>query len=130
MNCDDPVPFLFQKHMYWARRETTKPARAIPFAKARKRPGGADLTLIAWGKWVKKALSAIQQIENAATHCSGSRVRCRIGRPRAARPPPQRPRAAAGARGYKYTKHHGANHGRRNSIGQGCDSSEETGRPY
>ena len=64
MHCDDPVLFLIPKHMFWAERESKQPIRAVPFGKARKRQTGSDLTLIAWGNTVEKALEAIEQIEN------------------------------------------------------------------
>jgi 2-oxoisovalerate dehydrogenase E1 component len=67
MHCEDPVLFLIPKHMFWAERENAEPIRAIPFGKARKRRGGSDVTLIAWGNTVEKALEAIQQIENEAS---------------------------------------------------------------
>src|SRR6266513_2825438 len=67
MHCEDPVLFLIPKHMFWAERESAEPIRAIPFGKARKRQAGSDVTLIAWGNTVEKALEAIQQIENEAS---------------------------------------------------------------
>jgi 2-oxoisovalerate dehydrogenase E1 component len=67
MHCDDPVLFLIPKHMFWAERESTEPIRAVPLGKARKRQTGSDVTLIAWGNTVEKALEAIQQIENEAS---------------------------------------------------------------
>ena len=67
MHCEDPVLFLIPKHMFWAERESAEPIRAIPFGKARKRRGGSDVTLIAWGNTVEKSLEAIQQIENEAS---------------------------------------------------------------
>src|SRR5881394_1224060 len=67
MHCEVPVLFLIPKHMFWAERESAEPIRAIPFGKARKRRGGSDVTLIAWGNTVEKALEAIQQIENEAS---------------------------------------------------------------
>src|SRR5213595_812002 len=66
MHCEDPVLFLIPKHMFWAERESAEPIRAIPLGKARKRQAGTDVTLIAWGNTVEKALEAIQQIENEA----------------------------------------------------------------
>jgi 2-oxoisovalerate dehydrogenase E1 component len=66
MHCEDPVLFLIPKHMFWAERESAEPIRAVPFGKARKRRAGSDVTLIAWGNTVEKALEAIQQIENEA----------------------------------------------------------------
>src|SRR5438270_11641181 len=66
MHSEDPVLFLIPKHMFWAERESAEPIRAIPLGKARKRQAGSDVTLIAWGNTVEKALEAIQQIENEA----------------------------------------------------------------
>jgi 2-oxoisovalerate dehydrogenase E1 component len=67
MHCEDPVIFLIPKHMFWAERESAEPIRAVPFGKARKRQAGSDVTMIAWGNTVEKALEAIQQIENEAS---------------------------------------------------------------
>jgi 2-oxoisovalerate dehydrogenase E1 component len=67
MHCEDPVVFLIPKHMFWAERESAEPIRAVPLGKARKRQAGSDVTLIAWGNTVEKALEAIQQIENEAS---------------------------------------------------------------
>src|SRR5213595_780339 len=67
MHCEDPVLFLIPKHMFWAERESAEPIRAIPLGKARKRQAGSEVTLIAWGNTVEKALEAIQQIENEAS---------------------------------------------------------------
>jgi 2-oxoisovalerate dehydrogenase E1 component len=67
MHCEDPVLFLIPKHMFWAERESAEPIRAIPLGKARKRRTGSEVTLIAWGNTVEKALEAIQQIENEAS---------------------------------------------------------------
>src|SRR5437879_10888142 len=53
--------------MFWAERESWEAIRAIPLGKARKRQNGSDVTLIAWGNTVEKALEAIQQIENEAS---------------------------------------------------------------
>jgi 2-oxoisovalerate dehydrogenase E1 component len=67
MHCEDPVLFLIPKHMFWAERESAEPIRAIPLGKARKRHAGSDVTLIAWGNTVEKALEVIQHIENEAS---------------------------------------------------------------
>src|SRR5437879_10371535 len=67
MHCEEPVLCLIPKHMFWAERESAEPIRAIPLGKARKRQAGSDVTLIAWGNTVEKALEAIQQIENEAS---------------------------------------------------------------
>src|SRR5213075_1031704 len=63
MHCEDPVLFLIPKHMFWAERESKEPVRAVPLGKARKRQTGSDLTLIAWGNTVEKAIEAIEQIK-------------------------------------------------------------------
>src|SRR5438309_725166 len=67
MHCEDPVLFLIPKHMFWAERESAEAIRAVPLGKARKRQAGSNMTLIAWGNTVEKALEAIQQIENEAS---------------------------------------------------------------
>src|SRR5438309_1138530 len=67
MHCEDPVLFLIPKHMFWAERESAEAIRAVPLGKARKRQAGSNVTLIAWGNTVEKALEAIQQIENEAS---------------------------------------------------------------
>src|SRR5437868_10904751 len=63
MHCEDPVLFLIPKHMFWAERESKQPIRAVPLGKARRWQTGSDLTLIAWGNTVEKALEAIEQIK-------------------------------------------------------------------
>jgi 2-oxoisovalerate dehydrogenase E1 component len=67
MHCEDPVLFLIPKHMFWAERESKEPVRAVPLGKARKRQTGSDLTLIAWGNTVEKAIEAIQAIGKEAS---------------------------------------------------------------
>src|SRR5213594_3800303 len=67
MHCEDPVLFLIPKHMFWAEHESAEAIRAVPLGKARKRQAGSNVTLIAWGNAVEKALEAIQQIENEAS---------------------------------------------------------------
>ncbi len=64
MHCDDPVVFLIPKHMFWAEKESDGPVRPVPLGKARKHKSGSDLTLIAWGNTVEKALEAIAQTGN------------------------------------------------------------------
>jgi 2-oxoisovalerate dehydrogenase E1 component len=64
MHCEDPVLFLIPKHMFWAKRESKEPIRAVPLGKARKRQTGSDLTLVAWGNTVEKATEAIDKIQN------------------------------------------------------------------
>jgi 2-oxoisovalerate dehydrogenase E1 component len=66
MHCEDPVLFLIPKHMFWAERESKEPIRAVPLGKARRRQTGSDVTLVAWGNTVEKAIEAIEEIENEA----------------------------------------------------------------
>src|SRR5436189_4387220 len=67
MHCEDPVLFLIPKHMFWAERESAEAIRAVPLGKARKRQAGSNVTLIAWGNTLGKALVRLQQIENEAS---------------------------------------------------------------
>jgi 2-oxoisovalerate dehydrogenase E1 component len=67
MHSDDPVMFLIPKHMLWAERESVEPIRAVPFGQARKRSEGSDVTLVAWGNTVEKALEAMAKIDNEAS---------------------------------------------------------------
>ncbi|HZR77607.1 MAG TPA: thiamine pyrophosphate-dependent enzyme, partial [Chthoniobacterales bacterium] len=62
MQSEDPVLFLIPKHMFWAERESKEPVRAVPFGQARKLRNGADVTLVAWGNTVEKALEALAKI--------------------------------------------------------------------
>ena len=64
MHAEDPVIFLIPKHLLWAEHEYAEPIRAVPLGKARKRTGGSDVTLIAWGNAVEKSLEAIAKVEN------------------------------------------------------------------
>jgi len=64
MHSEDPVLFLIPKHMFWAERESSEPIRAVPFGKARKVCAGEDVTLVAWGNTVEKAVEALAKIDN------------------------------------------------------------------
>ncbi len=63
MHMEDPIVFLIPKHMLWAEKESAGPVEAVPLGKARKRSSGSDLTMVAWGNTMEKALEAIQKIE-------------------------------------------------------------------
>src|SRR5205807_10557782 len=65
MHDEDPVLFLIPKHMFWAERESKQPVRAMPFGQARKFRDGSDVTLVAWGNTVEKAIEAIAKIDNS-----------------------------------------------------------------
>jgi len=64
MHADDPVLFLIPKHMFWAERESAEPIRPVPLGKARKVQDGSDITLVAWGNAVEKAIEALVKIGN------------------------------------------------------------------
>jgi 2-oxoisovalerate dehydrogenase E1 component len=64
MHAEDPVLFLIPKHMFWAERESKEPVRAIPLGQARKHRDGSDVTLVAWGNTVEKALQALAKVGN------------------------------------------------------------------
>ena len=63
MHAEDPVVFLIPKHMLWAEKESSGPIEAVPFGVARKRASGSDVTVVAWGNTMEKALEAIKKIE-------------------------------------------------------------------
>ena len=67
MHCQDPVLFLdSETHVLGGTRKRGADS-GDSAGKARKRQAGSDVTLIAWGDTVEKALEAIQQIENEAS---------------------------------------------------------------
>ena len=67
MHCEDPVIFLIPKHMFWAEQESTEAIRAVPLGRARKRAEGGDVTLVAWGNTVEKALEAMAEMGSDAS---------------------------------------------------------------
>jgi 2-oxoisovalerate dehydrogenase E1 component len=62
MHCEDPTFVLVPKHLLWAEHESKEPVRAVPLGVARKRNAGSDVTLVAWGNTVEKALEALAEI--------------------------------------------------------------------
>src|SRR5947209_7412515 len=62
MHCEDPTFVLVPKHLFWAEHESAEPVRAVPLGVARKRRGGSDVTLVAWGNTVEKSLEALAEI--------------------------------------------------------------------
>ena len=62
MHCEDPTFVLIPKHLLWAEHESAEPVRAVPLGLARKRNSGSDVTLVAWGNTVEKALEALEEI--------------------------------------------------------------------
>ncbi len=67
MHAEDPTFVFIPKHMLWAEHEFAEPIRAIPLGKARTRRCGSDVTLVAWGNTVEKALEAIDQLGSDAS---------------------------------------------------------------
>jgi 2-oxoisovalerate dehydrogenase E1 component len=67
MHSEDPVLFLIPKHMFWAERESTEAIHAIPLGQARKLRDGSDVTVVAWGNTVEKALEALAKVDNEAS---------------------------------------------------------------
>lgn len=58
MHAVDPVVFLVPKHLLWAEREVADPALSVPIGQARRRTIGSDVTVVAWGNTMEKALEA------------------------------------------------------------------------
>src|SRR5262245_14196019 len=59
---EDPVIFLIPKHLLWAEHEYTEAIRAVPLGEAHKLRSGSDVTLVAWGNTVEKALEALDKL--------------------------------------------------------------------
>jgi 2-oxoisovalerate dehydrogenase E1 component len=67
MHCEDPTFVLIPKHMFWAEVEAKEPVKAVPLGVARKRHSGSDVTMVAWGNTVEKALEALEQLGGSAS---------------------------------------------------------------
>jgi 2-oxoisovalerate dehydrogenase E1 component len=59
MHAEDPVIFLAPKHLLWAERAVEDPVLSVPIGQARRRTEGRDVTVIAWGNTMEKALEAV-----------------------------------------------------------------------
>jgi 2-oxoisovalerate dehydrogenase E1 component len=64
MHCEDPTFVLIPKHLLWAEHDYTKPIRAVSLGKARIHQPGSDVTLVAWGNTMEKAIEALEKIGN------------------------------------------------------------------
>lgn len=66
MHAEDVTLFLIPKHMLWAEQDCAAPVRSIPFGSARVCTEGDDLTLVAWGNSVEKAMEAVAELNGEA----------------------------------------------------------------
>src|SRR6476659_1598091 len=67
MHCEDPTFVLIPKHLLWAEHEYDKPIRAVSLGKARLHQPGSDVTVIAWGNKMEKAIEALGRIGSSAS---------------------------------------------------------------
>ncbi|MBI4621901.1 MAG: 2-oxo acid dehydrogenase subunit E2 [Verrucomicrobia bacterium] len=67
MHGDDPTLVLIPKHLLWAEREVKTTVAAVPIGHARRMAGGGDVTVVAWGNTVEKALEAVAQLGDRAS---------------------------------------------------------------
>jgi pyruvate/2-oxoglutarate/acetoin dehydrogenase E1 component len=58
MHGDDPTLVLVPKHMLWAEREVKQAISAVPIGAARRLTEGTEVTVVAWGNTVEKAMEA------------------------------------------------------------------------
>ncbi len=67
MHCEDPVFVLIPKHLLWAEHESKEPIRAVSLGKARLHQPGTDVTLVAWGNTMEKAIEALEKVDAKAS---------------------------------------------------------------
>lgn len=67
MHSEDPVIFLVPKHLLWAEREVSDPVMSVPIGHARRHTEGTDVTLVAWGNTMEKALEAVAKLGDAVS---------------------------------------------------------------
>jgi 2-oxoisovalerate dehydrogenase E1 component len=62
MHCEDPTFVLIPKHLLWAEHEYQRPIRAVSLGKARIHQQGSEVTLVAWGNTMEKAIEALDRL--------------------------------------------------------------------
>lgn len=67
MHSDDPTIFLVPKHLFRQQMEVGADVPAVPFASARIRQEGADVTLVTWGNGTEISLAAAQEVQDVAS---------------------------------------------------------------
>jgi 2-oxoisovalerate dehydrogenase E1 component len=67
MHCEDPTFVLIPKHLLWAEHESARPIRAVSLGKARVHRSGSDVTVVAWGNTMEKAIEALGKLDDKAS---------------------------------------------------------------
>lgn len=67
MRADDPTIFLVPKHLFRQQIPVDDDVPAVPFASARIRRAGADVTLVTWGNGVEVSLAAANEAAEIAS---------------------------------------------------------------
>jgi len=67
MNADDPTIFLVPKHLFRQQIPVGEDVPAVPFASARIRREGGDVTLVTWGNGLEVSLAAAHEAAEIAS---------------------------------------------------------------